>query len=264
MNYLKKNLPIVLVTVAATLFLVAIVLLITNNRFTFNNKTKSNDKENSNVIEKKKDIIDDNKKEEIQNNDVNNENIEIKDNTNVNTNTSNNKAEVKESVDTYLSDINSEESLISYFEKTEESINSSNFGDQTISQRVKTGFVNIIDFIFYDKEIKGYTFKGLTNSLKLKVISIALKLDSKIDSYIPGYKDTISEKYRSLKEKLASLYATYTLDLCEKVGEDTCNQFKQDFSNMKTSFGITGDYLKDGWESLKSYIKDSYENWSDK
>ena len=100
-------------------------------------------------------------------------------------------------------------------------------------QNEADGFVTVVDFLFYDKEIGGYTFNQLTNSAKLQVIKIALSIDHKIDEYFPNYKDSIKKGYESVKEKLAELYLKTTSSLCETVGEDTCNQAKEDFETMK-------------------------------
>ena len=258
MDKVKKNLPVILLSVSCTLLLVIVILLINNNNvFKISNSSNKEDKEKNNTkeVEKIKESVDDYTKssdEEVI--------VDIEDkpvNTNTNTNTSTN-TETPKVYDTVFSN---ENDFLAYYQNEEARINSS---DQTVGQRAKSVFVDVVDFIFYDKEIKGYTFKGLTNTAKLKIISIALKIDNKIDSYFPGYKDTIGEKYRNVKEKLAESYAKWTVNLCDKVGEDTCNQFKEDFATMKESFGITGDYLKEGWSKLKDKVKSSYEEWRDK
>jgi len=255
MDKLKKNLPVILLSAICTLLLVIVILLINNNNvFNMSNKSDKEEKEKNNTkeVEKIKENLEDYTKssdEEIKV-DLDKE-IEVKDNTSTN----DNQPKVLDAV------FNSENDLIAYYQKEETSINSS---DQTVGQKAKSVFVDVIDFIFYDKEIKGYTFKGLTNTAKLKIIAVALKVDNKIDSYFPGYKNTISEKYRNVKEKLAEAYAKYTVNLCEKVGDDTCNQFKEDFATMKENFGITGDYLKEGLSKLKDSIKSKYESWKDK
>ena len=58
------------------------------------------------------------------------------------------------------------------------------------------------------------------------IIEIALSIDNKIDEYFPDYKDVIKDKYENIKGKLAVKYLEFTSTLCEKVGEDACNQAK--------------------------------------
>ena len=265
METIKKNLPTILLSVCATLLLVIVILLANGNRFSFNNNTsKSDTKENTTTTVKKN-----NENQEINNNQ------ETNTNTNTNTNqptptpvqnnvtptpTPKTETPVKNNGVTPPNEetvVGDENSVISYFEN----ISNMNSNDATLSEKIKSGFVSIVDFIFYDKEIKGHTFKELTGTAKLKIISIALKIDNKIDSYFPGYKERLSEKYRLVKEKLALLYAEYTVKLCDAVGEDACNQFKEDFAKMKESFGITGDYLKDAFGNATDKLREWYEEW---
>lgn len=154
-----------------------------------------------------------------------------------------------------------ENDVIAYFLAEESAISISNQEDITLCEKAKNSFVTIIDFIFYGKEIKGYTFSGLTNSAKLKVIKIALSIDNKIDTYFPNYKDTIKDKYKNFKGKLAVAYLEFTASLCESVGENTCNQAKEDFNTMKESFGFTWDLIKELASSASSKVKEFYESW---
>ncbi len=158
-----------------------------------------------------------------------------------------------------------EAQLISFFEGQETYVTvAKDSSDSSVLDSIKNGFINIVDFLFYGKEIGGYTFNELTSSAKLKVIKIALSIDNKIDSYFPGYKDRIKSGYQNLKEKMAELYLSVTASLCEAVGETTCNQAKLDFENMKESFGFTFDLLKDLGGDIKDSIKDWYESFSGK
>ena len=116
---------------------------------------------------------------------------------------------------------------------------------------------------FYNKEVKGYTFQELTTSAKLKVIKLALSIDHKIDEYFPDYKEVIKDKYTNIKGKLAVKYLEFTSSLCEKVGADTCNQAKEDFNNMKNSFHITWELIKELASSGSSKVKEFYESWRD-
>ena len=101
-----------------------------------------------------------------------------------------------------------EAEVISYFSNQEDYLKTAQVNQEnpTIRERIKNGFVTVVDFLFYDKEIGGYTFNQLTNSAKLQVIKIALSIDHKIDEYFPNYKDSIKKGYESVKEKLAELY----------------------------------------------------------
>lgn len=314
---MKKNklVPIILVSLSCVLFIVAIVLVLNTNYFSFNNKT--NNKETSDNQIKEENVNNDNtqvedKKEEVNQeqttNDNKNETVkeenkdkeEIVDNDTPTTNQNNTvSTPTPKPTPTVTStptptptqtlvptktpaptptpkeeDVNvnqeveeptkNEETIISYFSLQDNSITSDgNQDDRTFREKAKDAFVTVIDFIFYDKEIKGYTFKGLTNSAKLKIIKIALSIDNKIDEYFPDYKDVIKDKYTNIKGKLAVKYLEFTSFLCEKVGEDTCNQAKEDFNNMKESFGFTWQLIKELASSGSNKVKEFYESWRD-
>lgn len=147
--------------------------------------------------------------------------------------------------------IKTENDVISYFEEQERLIMSSK--DTSVSDgvlsKIKSGFVTIVDFLFYEKEINGYTFEELSTSTKLKVLKIASTIDLKIDQYFPDYKASIKSGVDSLKAKAISMYLTTTAKLCDAVGDATCNQAREDFKNMKK-------YLKIDWNLIKGFVKE--------
>lgn len=227
----KKIIPIVLATIAIILSIVAIILSTSSNYFPFKNVTTNQDNNQSGIKDD----------EETTTPDKTEENSNIVD--------KNEKP--------------TENDVINYFSTKEKSISKTNQEDKTLREKAKDTFVTIVDFIFYDKEIKGYKFKELTTSAKLKVIEIALSIDHKIDEYFPDYKDTIKDKYNDIKGKLALKYLEFTSTLCEKVGQNTCNQAKEDFNNMKESFGFTWELIKELAASGSDKVKEFYENWRD-
>ncbi len=152
-------------------------------------------------------------------------------------------------------------SVIEYFEQGLSEIESTPSEDAPFREKAKNTFTSIVDFIFYDKEISGYRLKDLTNFAKIKVISLALKMDYSIDQHFPNYKEKVKDKYASFKGKIAVKYLEVTQSLCEKVGEDTCNQAKEDFEAMKNSFGFTWSLLKELATAGKEKISDFYLNW---
>ncbi len=154
-----------------------------------------------------------------------------------------------------------ENDVIDYFQTTSNNLDQQN--DQNNSSfvdKAKNAFTTVVDFIFYGKEINGYTFNELTTSAKMKIIEIALKIDSKINEYFPNYKESIKAGYENIKGKLAYAYLEITSSLCEAVGTDTCEQAKEDFNNMKKSFSFTFDLIKELAKSGASKVKEFYEN----
>lgn len=185
-------------------------------------------------------------------------------NTNVDSDTNNDNTVINNNTDDNISNKNennnyTEKDVIEYFENIDKSIDI-NSNDTNVVSSIKSGFVNVVDFLFYDKEIKGKTFKELSTGAKLKVLSLALSIDSKIDSKIPGYKDSLSDKYNNVKSKIVSKYLDITYDVCSK-NEDTCNSAKEGLSNLKESFSITWTFIKDMAGVGASKLKNWYEVW---
>lgn len=164
-------------------------------------------------------------------------------NTNTNQGVTNNKEEV----------VYHESDVVSYFEELNQNIDTYKSSDNTtMKEKIKTGFITVVDFLFYDGVIKGHTFDELTGEAKIKVLTLALKIDNKIGEYFPNYKESIKDKTSALafKEKVAVLYLEATAKLCESVGEDSCNLARENFKDMKESFGFT-------WEGIKKVASTS-------
>ncbi len=258
-----NRIPIILMVIAIVLLIAAIV--ITWNTETFHFSTSNKELENQNT------------EETTENNPQNGEEEKPEDSTEQENQVPQPEPSVTPeipsieptptnppSIETPSSTFQSESDLISYFQQELYTVSSNpNQEDMTLREKIKNTFITIIDFIFYDKEIKGYTFSELTTSAKLKVIEIALKIDSKIDEYFPNYKEVIKDKYANIKGKLGVKYLEFTSYLCETVGGDTCMQAKEDFRTMKDSFATTWEFLKELASSGSSKLKEFYENWRD-
>ena len=158
-----------------------------------------------------------------------------------------------------------EEDVVNYFDSNYNEVNNSTW--DKVKDKSKEYFITIVDFIFYEKEIKGHTFNDLSSTAKLKVISIALKLDSKIEEKIPNYKETISNTsnrvYTNAKEKLVTLYFDISSSLCSKY-EDGCDTAKEIFSDIKDNCKIGWGFVKDLLSEGGSKLKDWYEVYSGK
>ena len=153
--------------------------------------------------------------------------------------------------------------VIKYFsDALEEVIESSSF-----QEKFKEYFIKIIDFIFYDKEIKGYTFSELSDITKTKIIAIALKIDSKLDKYVPNYKENISSTgiyvYSNIKEMLVTLYMDISIDICDNNYEN-CEKVKEIFEEIKEYCNISWDFIKGLLSNSVSKLKNWYEIYSGK
>ena len=107
----------------------------------------------------------------------------------------------------------------------------------------------------------------MSTSAKLKIISIALKIDSKIEEHIPGYKETISSNgskiYNNVKERLVTLYLDISTEIC-KNHENGCNIAKEIFKDIKDNCKIGWNFIKNLLSSGTSRLKDWYEIYSGK
>ena len=240
----KKKILILIVTISV-LFIATVSFLIIKNKTDKMEKFEINNNENN----EENNTENNTKNESKEDNDPNSNDVNIKDN----------------SDDNYNDSVTSEEDVVNYFEKKYDEVNNNSWND--VKDKAKEYFITIVDFIFYDGKIKGHTFNDLSSTAKLKIISIALKIDNKIEEYIPGYKETISSNgskiYNNVKEKLVTLYLDISVEIC-KNHENGCNTAKEIFKDVKDNCKIGWDFIKKLVSSGTSKLKDWYEVYSGK
>lgn len=157
---------------------------------------------------------------------------------------------------------NADDVVLSYFDNANKSLD-----DVNLREKGKEYFILITDFLFYDGKIKGYTFEELSTKTKLKVLQIALIIDKKINNYFPGYKEKISSTsnhlYTNVKEMIIAKYLEITTKICSSNSE-ACESAKRDFQDIKASFSITWDFIKNITGQGISNLKTWYEIYSGK
>ena len=160
---------------------------------------------------------------------------------------------------------NTEEDVVQYFQNLDNKMDTYST-DKTLGESIKSGFVTVVDFLFYDGEIYGKTFDELSDSAKLKVLKIALSIDKKIEEYFPTYKEDISgagsKIYTNVREKVISTYLDITTKVCEN-HQDLCVSAKEGLSDMKKSFSLTWSMIKELSGVGVSKLKAWYEVWKD-
>ena len=245
---LKKNKYLVLVLIVLFTLVIFTPILYKNLNKPQNFKETNSENLNQSNIKNSEDNQQNNT--ESKDKDTNNKPAKPNDTDN-NQDDQNNISNSNNNNDNYQ-ELKTEDDVITYFEETESFITKYSNEPMTdnIKTKLKNSFITIVDFLFYDKPIKGYTFKELTLSTKLKICKIALSIDHKIDSYFPSYKETIKNGFNSLKGKVISLYLELTSKACEKVGSNVCEQARLDFKNMK-------EVLKIDWQLIKSFAGNS-------
>ena len=235
----KKKILILIVTISV-LFIATVSFLIIKNKTDKMEKFEINNNENN----EENNTENNTKNESKEDNDQNSNDVNIKDN----------------SDDNYNDSVTSEEDVVNYFEKKYDEVNNNSWDN--VKDKAKEYFITIVDFIFYDGKIKGHTFNDLCSTAKLKIISIALKIDNKIEEYIPGYKETISSNgskiYNNVKEKLVT-----STEICKNY-ENGCNTAKEIFKDVKDNCKIGWDFIKKLVSSGTSKLKEWYEVYSGK
>ena len=240
----KKKILILIVTISV-LFIATVSFLIIKNKTDKMEKFGINNNENN----EENNTENNTKNESKEDNDQNSNDVNIKDN----------------SDDNYNDSVTSEEDVVNYFEKKYDEVNNNSWND--VKDKAKEYFIDIVDFIFYDKEIKGYTFSELSDNTKIKVIALALKIDSKIEEYIPGYKKSISSNgnkiYTDVKDRLVSSYLDLSVKICSN-NEEGCNKAKEIFSDIKDNCKIGWSFIKKLASDGGNKLKDWYEIYSGK
>ena len=216
------------------------VLLINDNNSGYTDDIPTDNYENENID----DINQDNFKENINSEESSDENI---------------SNELVTDNDVFYS----EEDVVGYFENIESEVQSCT----SFKEKFKEYFILIVDFIFYDGEIKGYRFSELSDSAKAKIVAIALKIDNKIEEYVPNYKEEISSTsskvYNNVKDRLVSLYMDISVDICTKNKEE-CNKVKDIFAEIKDVCKIGWSYIKELTSKGVTNLKEWYEVYSGK
>lgn len=138
--------------------------------------------------------------------------------------------------------------------------------DPSLSQSLKKGFVTVVDFLFYGGTIKNKTFSELSNEAKIKVLKLALSIDHKIEEKFPNYKEEISatssKTYTNIKAKVIEKYLDLTTTIC-KDNQELCINAKEGLAELKKSFSLTWDFIKEISGVGVTKLKNWYEVWKD-
>lgn len=156
----------------------------------------------------------------------------------------------------------SEEEVVTSLEKLKSEVDNSSH----ITSSIKHGFIELVDFLFYDGTIRGKTFSSLSNSVKLKVLKISFMIDSKIEEKFPDYKESIksasSFAYDKFREKVIVSYFDLAAKVCQE-NEESCTTAKEGISELKKSGSLTWQFIKNLTSSSISKLKSWYEVWRD-
>lgn len=160
----------------------------------------------------------------------------------------------------------SEESIVYEFEEVENELNEVN-NDISLERKLKKDFIVLTDFIFYDGTINGKTFDELSDSVKARVIIIYERIDTKIDTLFPNYKEELrtatNKAYNNIKEEILKLKAKYI----EKIGEEAYQQqqqiYEEDKERLKEAYEPIITRALEKAEELKNRAELWYKNFKE-
>ena len=143
-------------------------------------------------------------------------------------------------------EIKSEEDFVEYMKgvgKEIKNIVSKDTITKDDKEVLKKTFIDLADFVFYDKEIKGYKFKDLSLTSKKEVLKYYNDVDKKIEKVYPNYKKVIEanskKTYNDLKEKASKMLEEYkeqlkaeTYSTCKKESKSVFTKINKFFNDL--------------------------------
>lgn len=133
----------------------------------------------------------------------------------------------------------------------------------------KDVFIVLVDFIFYDGEIKGITFDELSDEAKQELLKEVNMIDNLIMKAFPNYKEEISSTTSDAYNKASELIKKGSENLKDfakdKLGEESYNKIKDLKDEIKeeatTVWEDTKTDASDLYEKAKDKVKNWYENF---
>ena len=154
--------------------------------------------------------------------------------------------------------------------------------DKTLSDakvKCREVFITFVDFIFYDTEVNGVTFKDLSIDVKNKIIEIVKNTDELINSKYPNYKDMLSNKTRDLFNNLKNNVHNFVeenvssevIQKYNEVKEDASNRFENTKEIITSKVEENSDMIEnfknkynETFDKAKSKLSSWYQNFKNK
>lgn len=181
--------------------------------------------------------------------------------------------EIKSPISTYTVKEQEMISTLSDVENEVDALLQSN--EANVQDKLKGIFITIVDFIFYDGEIKGITFKELGDEAKQKVLQTVAAIDTKIENKFPSYKETISAKTKDAFHKMSDMIHKGAKNIQEfskeKLGEENYNSLinaKNELvfytKNALHTLGNVASGIWDKSEGIRDKVSDTLKDGKDK
>lgn len=179
-------------------------------------------------------------------------------------NSSNNESD--DNTDYIYNEKSYDEIIIEYYQNTENEIqNMLQSDDSNIKQNVSEKVVILVDFLFYNGEIKGITVSDISDEVKEELTLVTTTIDEKIENKFPNYKEKMSDKFtvalNFIKEKGNGAINKIDSFLEEKI--DNYDDIKDVASSIASSTKDGVNELTDLAKYNFSKVKNYYENWRD-
>ncbi len=136
---------------------------------------------------------------------------------------------------------------------------------ESFKDSCKATFIKIVDFLFYDGKIGDVTFKELSESGKEKVLAIASDIDNAIESKVPNYKETISDKTKNAYNEASKLIkkGSVSLDnfMKEKLSEENYNAIIDAKDDLVYYTKNAFEFVKDNGGKIINNAKNKLAEW---
>lgn len=161
--------------------------------------------------------------------------------------------------------------VIAYFNELKINVNEVLNSEEVeiVKDKLKGTFITVVDFIFYDCEIKGIKFDDLTEGAKQNILETASMIDNVIMTKFPNYKkeigSTVSNAYNKASELIKNGANNISDFSREKLGEENYNAIIESKDELvdytKNALDIVGDVAGTIWDKGTENIKNWYENF---
>lgn len=164
--------------------------------------------------------------------------------------------------------IKTDEEFVTYINNVEQEVTAIAEKEEVTAEDQKVlenTFITLTDFIFYDGEINGVTFDELSDSAKEKVLDLYDKIDTKIESVFPNYKENIAstskDVYANIKKEITELKDKIKDKYIDKHGQENYDNLENAYNESKETLK---DSAKNTYETLKDVSTEFYENTKNK
>jgi len=177
--------------------------------------------------------------------------------------------DINNRIDSSNENIDSDQEILTYFEN-EITTDNSILNDENNTEnenKLKTSFVKLTDFIFYDGTINNITFNELKDDTKVAILSDWEILDEKIETKYPNYKDRIesveNKSYNNLKSKKDFLINKLKEVYINKYGEEKYNELMNKKEELKEKMNDIKNKATEEIDKKKESISSWYKEWKE-